>query len=395
MGNSPKVLLVGSSFSAAPIYFALKKYDLHVSTCGNIKSDPCHQYSDASFFIDYSKPEEVMGVVEAEKFDYLVPTCNDYSYMSCVPVAEKYGYFGFDKVEIAKTLHTKSEFRQLTERHKFSVPKFRTIREGQSFEIGELQFPLLVKPVDSFSGRGMTKVSNGLELNAAVRKALSLSRLGEVVLEEFLDGSLHSHSAFIKDHEVVFDFFVDEFCTVYPYQVDCSNYPSVLSEDTQNEVRKSLNQLAKLLKLNDGLLHTQFIVNDKQFWIVECMRRCPGDLYGSLIELSTGVDYADLFVRSFLNMKLPSEVKKKENRYVGRHTISTSDSLVNFSFSQNIPASNVDIVPLKNSGQMLGVAPFDKLAIVFCKYENIDSMFSVTPRMADFISIKALGESYG
>jgi formate-dependent phosphoribosylglycinamide formyltransferase (GAR transformylase) len=392
MSNQKKALLVGSSFSAAPIFFALKNYGLHVSVCGNLKTDPCHQYADASFFIDYSKPEELMRVVESEKFDFLVPTCNDYSYLSCATVAETHGFFGFDRTNVATILHTKSEFREVTEKHLLPVPRFIRQMKGLPIETGALRFPLLVKPIDSFSGRGMTKVSSDVELSVAVRNAIQASCSGEVVLEEFVEGSLHSHSAFIENKTVALDFFVDEFCTVYPYQVNCSNHPSVVQDDMRTAVRNTINQLATILNLGDGLLHTQFIVNGDEFWIIECMRRCPGDLYGSMVEQSTGINYADLFTRPFLNMQLPIDLRELAPKHVGRHTISTQTPLVNFSFSHNIPATTVDIVPLKSSGEKLAAAPFDKLAIFFAEFSNHETMIDVTQNLADFVRIRTLGD---
>jgi len=392
MSNQQKALLVGSSFSAAPIFFALKNYGLHVSVCGNVKYDPCHQYADKSFYIDYSKPEELMRVVESEKFDYLVPTCNDYSYMSCAPVAEKHGFFGFDRTEVANILHTKSEFRQVTEKYLLPVPRFKRQKKGQRVESGDLRFPILVKPIDSFSGRGMTKVNCYTELPVAVSDAIQASRSDEVVLEEFVEGTLHSHSAFIENQKVVIEYFVDEFCTIYPYQVNCSNHPSVVLDHIRTGVRNVINQLASALGLNDGLLHTQFIVSGDEFWIIECMRRCPGDLYGSLIEFSTGVNYADLFVRPFLNMPLPNESRELATKFFGRHTISIQNPQINFCFSHNIPAMNVDLVPLKSSGEILGAAPFDKLAILFAEFNDRETMLNVTPSLADFIRIRTQGD---
>lgn len=395
MGDCLKALLVGSSFSAAPIFFALKNYGLHVTVCGSIAADPCHQYADASIYIDYSKPDELMRVVKSNQFDFLVPTCNDYSYMSCAIVAEHYGFHGFDQTPVTNLLHVKSHFRQFTEKHLLPAPRFSKYQEGQPLEDWQWRFPLLVKPVDSFSGRGMTKVMHNSALPSAVRDAIQMSRSREVVLEEFIDGCLHSHSAFLEKQEVVCDCFVDEFCTVYPYQVNCSNHPSVLPDTIRSAVRGAVNQLARTLALNDGLLHTQFIVKENEFWIIECMRRCPGDLYGVLVERSIGVNYTDLFVRPFLKMKLPHESCGITPRYYGRHTISVNRSLVNFSFSHNIPANMVEIVSLKGSGEKLGAAPFDKLAILFAEYENREIMLAVTPRLADFVRIREHGNGGG
>jgi hypothetical protein len=233
---------------------------------------------------------------------------------------------------------------------------------------------------------------NREELPLAIQDAFQASRSGELVLEECVDGTLHSHSAFIENQNIVLDFFVDEFCTTYPYQVNCSNHPSALSPGIKEAVREVIQQMVSVLQLNDGLLHTQIIVNGSKFWIIECMRRCPGDLYGSLIGFSTGIEYAGLFIRPFLNMKLPSITKRKTVKYFGRHTISIMEPLINFSFSQHIPAEAVEIVALKESGAILNVAPFDKLAILFAEFKDRETMFEITSRIADFISIQSYGD---
>ncbi|WP_414159396.1 ATP-grasp domain-containing protein [Pseudomonas sp. BNK-45] len=391
MTNQKRALLVGSSFSASPIFFTLKRFDLHVSVCGNLKTDPCHQYADESFYIDYSKPEELLRLVEEHKFDYIVPSCNDYAYMSCVAVAEKHGYLGFDKLDTAQILHNKREFRKFAEKTSLSAPKFIHQKEGATLDASTLKLPLLVKPVDSFSGRGVTKISKLSDLQEALSHAHAASRSNEVVLEEFIEGNLHSHSAFIKDKEILFDFFVDEYCTVYPYQVNCSNYPSGISEKVRSSVRTQIEQLASKLELSDGLLHTQFIASGETPWIIECMRRCPGDLYGSMIELSTGVDYTELYVRPFIDQELPQNVPTPREKYFCRHTVSRDKPLVNFSFSYRFPATRVDIVPLKGSGEILEKAPFDKLAIIFAEFSDQESMLKIAPELAQFIDIRKLG----
>lgn len=389
-----RALLVGSSFSAAPILFLLKKRGFHVSVCGHLKTDPCHQHADASFYIDYSDREALLRLVEAERFDYVVPTCNDYSYMSCAWFAKRLGYPGFDNFEVAEILHTKNKFRYFTQQFGIPVPRANRQEVNQPIDVSGLIYPLLVKPADSFSGRGVTKVLEVSGLGAAVDIARQNSRSGEIVLEEFVDGDLHSHSAFIYNREIIADFFVDEFCSIYPYQVDCSNHPSRLVTAVQSAVRETIAQLVKKLDLQDGLLHTQFISNGEQYWIIECMRRCPGDLYGSLIERSTGISYMEYFVRPFLGESICPIGRLVAHKPIGRHTISVQKPLSTYTFTHTIPAINVHITPLKNSGEQLNSAPFDKLAILFVEYSDESIMLKVTPRLSEFISIESFEDVY-
>lgn len=384
-----RALLVGSSFSATPIFYALKKYGLHVSVCGNDPADPCHQYADTSYLIDYSKPEELLSVVESGGFDFLVPSCNDYSYMSCARVTEKFPFPGFDAWPVATELHTKNLFRQMTERLGIPAPRYAEIIDETEVSGLNLQFPLLMKPVDSFSGRGMTKVYSESELAQAISEAKRYSRVGKVVVEEFLEASLHSHSAFLQSGAVKQDFFVDEYCTVYPYQVNCSNHPSLLSTEIKNSVREATNHISKTLGLVNGLIHTQFMVSGNDFWIIETMRRCPGDLYGYLVSNSTGVNYADLFVRSFIDLPIPDSELTSNVIFCGRHTVSDSRPQTLMSISSHIPSVSSQYVSLKNSGEILNEAPFDKAGILFAEFESQQQMLELTPLMAGYVKINS------
>jgi len=385
-----RALLVGSSFSAAPIFFALKSQNMHVSVCGNDPTDPCHQYADASYFIDYSNPDALISLIAQEKFDFIVPSCNDYAYMSSTLAAERLTYPGFDAYEVALTLYNKRIFRIFTQQYQLPTPKFLQINANEINKSLALNFPLLVKPVDSFSGRGVTKVNSINELTEAIALALKSSHSEEFVVEEFVEGELHSHSAFIQDGKIITEFFADEFCTVYPYQVNCSNHPSLLKKAVKQAVALAIQKLVNLLKLSDGLLHTQFIVNQNQFWIIECMRRCPGDLYGKMITLSTDIDYIDLYIKPFINQKLPdiNQDQSLEYKVIGRHTISVVEQTAIFSFSCNIPSKQTQIVPLKSSGELLRAAPYDKLAILFIEYLHQQQMQEITVNLDQFVSIQ-------
>jgi hypothetical protein len=390
-----RALLVGSSFSAAPIFFLLKKRGFHVSVCGSLETDPCHQYSDASIYIDYSDRDALLRLVDTEKFDYVIPSCNDFSYMSCAWVAENLGYPGFDEYSVAQIIHTKNEFRRITQQYNWPAPRANRLKVGHAIDFINLKYPLLVKPTDSFSGRGVSKIVDESELSNAIISARNASRSGEIVLEEFVEGDLYSHSAFIQNSQIVADFFVDEFCSVYPYQVDCSNHPSRLDSTMQSKVRTTMIQIIEQLRLKDGLLHTQFIANSEQYWIIESMRRCPGDLYGSLIERSTAFPYMDHFIRPFIGEFFDDSHRVNDYRPFGRHTISVQKPVSTFTFSHSIPALNTYITPLKNSGERLREAPFDKLAILFAEYPDTSTMFETTPRFAEFISIESQEVVYG
>ncbi|MCX4187364.1 ATP-grasp domain-containing protein [Methylophaga sp. OBS4] len=385
-----KVLLVGSSFSAVPILQHLRCRGLHISVCGAYPHDPCHALADDSFIIDYSNKHALLELVDQQDFDYLVPSCNDYAYLSCCWVAEQRTFCGYDDYQTALILHTKHAFREFTHRSGLPAPYSQILTSANHSLDPKLSYPLLVKPTDSFSGRGVTKVISEQQLEPALNNAMNNSRSNQALVEQFVDGSLHSHSAFIKSGQFVYETFADEFCTIHPYQVNCSNIPSSIPESVKNEVSKSIRSLATSLNLSDGLLHTQFIKNKHKFWIIECMRRCPGDLYGKMAELSEEVNYTDMLVRSYLGEALPAQVVKKACRHIGRHTVSTSREAIFTGLQDHTPGRTLAFIPLKNSGEILAVAPYDKVGILFTEFASSLDMSEHTPSLANHVKIESM-----
>lgn len=378
-------LLVGSSYSALPILLCLKRRGFYVAVCGMHESDPCHAYADESFFIDYFKSNKVGQVLFDRDFDYLVPSCNDTSYNTCSELSEKHGFPGYDSFETTNALHTKEQFRGVCANFDLSAPKL--IASGTSVNhpegIPNQVLPVLVKPVDSFSGRGVTIVNHLDQLEAAISVAITESHQGHYIAEQFCEGSLHSHSAFIENGEIFWDCFVDEFCEVYPYQVDCSNHPSRLPASIRASVRAQMMRVIEGMSLVDGLLHTQFIYDGERCWIVETMRRAPGDLYGQLIERSTGVNYFDLYVQKFVGETYHVSDEYDQEKCIARHTISTAHTLLSGGFSYSGDCNEFSFVPLKNAGETLEPAPFDKQGIAFLEYVSEESLFLRSQQLAN------------
>jgi formate-dependent phosphoribosylglycinamide formyltransferase (GAR transformylase) len=360
------VLLIGSSFSAMPMLFDLKRRGMHVTVIGKHRDDPCHSYADQSIYEDYSNRDTLLNVCREAAFDYIVPSCNDYSYVAGAFVADLMGFSGFDSPETTSILHTKNRFRQFCQAIGIPAPRIYGEVSAASRDLPvPITGPALVKPVDSFSGRGVRLVREASELSDAIDWAFDTSRQKGAVIEQFVQGHLHSHTAFIANGQIVWHDYVDEFCEVYSYQVDRSIYPSRLSNSIRAAVNESIIKIVASLQLCDGLLHTQFIASDSEFWIIECMRRCPGDLYGQHFKMALGYNYESQYVASFVGQLPEPPNKVGRATRIERRVISVGEPRAFFGLRLQAGEQKVTYVPLKGSGGLLEAAPFDKAGIVF------------------------------
>ncbi|QDX29674.1 ATP-grasp domain-containing protein [Dickeya poaceiphila] len=367
-------LMLDAGFSALPLLEASMEKGKSVAVCSGKPSDPGHLRATHSIVEDYSDKETILNIVKKGNIKAILPGVTDVSYDTGAWVAQALGMPGFDPVDITRILHKKDFFRAYAQRKGLPVPK----AVSDISAVGQLTLPFLVKPVDSYSGRGVSLVHHVQDIQSAYQAAIAASVSGQVVIEEFKEGSLHSHSAFIRNGEIACEFFVDEHCTVYPYQVNSSCIAHNMSDTLKDAVSDCISDIVSDLKLCDGLLHTQFIARDDTFWLIELTRRCPGDLYSQLIRYSTGVPYAEYFVAPFLSIQLPFNSKRPSARnYVGRHTVSVSESTIfNALRYHQLPGALLESVVLKKSGEKLNPAPGDRAAVVFMTFDDKTDLLS-------------------
>jgi carbamoylphosphate synthase large subunit len=279
-------------------------------------------------------------------------------------------------------LNNKALFRVTAE--KLGIPVPCTYDANHSLP----EHTLIVKPVDSFSGKGITIVSTLARdaLGKAISKAKSMSKRHDVVIEDFIDGQLYSHSAFINDGKIINDYWVIEHSSVNRFVVDTSHVAFDLSIEIKRSIQKDIERLVRHLDLKNGLLHTQFMVDKHRYFFIEVTRRCPGDLYSKLIQKSTGHNYALAYVAGFVGKPVTVhggqvELEKKSEEYILRHTI-TQDATLTFrelAFSEKVNIAGLTMIA--SVGDILEPSPSGRVGIVFFRVSGREELTHLKQRI--------------
>lgn len=356
------VLLVDTNFSSGPIYQFLIQAGHKVTVVGGNPKDALAKCADDYVDLDYSDINKTRQLIYDRKIDYLVPGCNDRSYMVCAEINDDARFPGIDPLETAEIINNKEKFRAFAARHGLPTPKVLA-----EHEVGT-RWPVIVKPVDAFSGRGVTIIreNNRSELPPALTYAREASRTGTCIVEDYVEGQLYSHTAFIQNGNIMVDYIVEEHGTANPFVVDTSRVIYDFSESMLTEIRNNIRLLASTLQLKNGLVHTQFICDGTQYWLIEITRRCPGDLYSQLIELSTGLKYAENYARPFVNESFSIRPLQKP-RWIMRHTLTQSTAFTLGSIEFNCSLNITKWVPISLTGDQLKASPNGRIAILFAE----------------------------
>ena len=359
-----KILLLDTNVSSYPIFQYLNNIGADVYVVGNNDNDFLAKISSNFVKLNYSDIESLTFYLRNNDFDYIVPGCNDVSYDAYVKLSCNGFGFHTDSIDVNLKLNDKVEFNNLAIKNHLKHPKSYALHDKINFDI-----PKIIKPADSYSGKGISIISSEGEIDSAYCNALSNSPSGKVVIQDFIQGQLFSHSAFIRDRKVVLDFVVQEDCTINPFAVDTSRVLQI-DDNLLNIIRSNVNALAEDLNLSDGLFHSQFILQCDVPWFIEVTRRCPGDLYSLLIERSTGIRYAELYTNTFIDIDsvFPKQYSIKP---IIRSSIKSNVSRTFAGIKICSSFEGFEFYPIKSYGDIIDPNKGDRVGILFLSFDNL------------------------
>jgi predicted ATP-grasp superfamily ATP-dependent carboligase len=373
-----KTLLVDTNRAAYTIYKQLISIGHDVWVIGANDNEPLAKISKNFVRQDYSDVSKLNKLIEKEKYDFVIPGCTDVSYRACAEVSNG-RFMGIDSIESTRAINDKSEFRRVAAKLGIPVPKVLDFDEALHCDV------VIVKPVDSFSGQGISIVKKPTSdsLQAAYSSGCKVSKTRTAIIEEFVSGQLYSHSAFLQAGKVVADLVVREDCTTNLFTVDTSKVVYDFPENLRGLLREDAIKLFNGLGLVDGLIHSQFILSGDCYWIIEVTRRCPGDLYAVLIEMSTGYPYAASYVAPFLGANpFPQSVETLRRRII-RHTATSKEGESLWGFTFNMPVDLKFFVPLASAGDFIKPNAQGRAGLFFIETESDNEQNEIYNRLLD------------
>lgn len=392
--NRKRLLIAGGGYADIPLILAAKKLGFYVITSGNRPEDMGHHYSHECRLEDFSDKEAMLKLAQNLGIDAICAACNDFSALSAAYVAEKLQLPGHDPYEVSLMLHHKDQYRKFARTHAISSPRaegFEAIQDALD-HLYQFRLPIMVKPVDLTGGKGISKISNIDTAQEKLENAFQISRAKRVVVEEFIEGSRHGLSTFIRDGRVVFYFYDDEYYYLNPYLVAAASAPGQVPREAIAILCQTTEKIASLLNLKTGIFHIQYILKQNEPIIIEICRRAPGDLYIQLVQYATGVDYPSFIVRSSAGMNCDNLVQREPERHITRHCVMPSQNgrIKGVTIDPLVQENIIDKLMWWQPGDEVQNFMVHKLGIMFFQFSSIEEMLSRTRKMPELIRVEMM-----
>ena len=376
--SSGRVLILNGSHSEIPLIDAAHEVDVEVITTGLDPSGQGHLRADRYVPMDFSDAAGITRLAEELDVDGVLAGCNDFAAISAAKAAHALGLPGHDLPDVAEALHHKDRFRALMKTsglQEIRATSPSTLHEAlQAWR--QLEVPVLLKPVDLSGGKGIMLCESERDVESAWLQARERSKAKRVVVEEFLAGSQHGFTCFIRDQCVYWWFADDEQYFLNPFLVAGTSAPSTLTAADVRLLIEAVERLAEAMDLVDGLVHVQSILTANGPRLIEVCRRCPGDLYPEFVRLSSGQDYAGNLVGYALGRLVEPTLSMVPPKYVVRNCsmASTEGIYVETRVDEALSSNVVGRHALMAEGSQIADHLTQKTEIVFLEFESREAM---------------------
>ncbi len=254
----------------------------------------------------------VLRIAKEEQVDNIISACHDQALLTVAYVAENLGFHKQFTFEQARNITNKLYMKEIMIANNIPTAKFVNIHsldEGLS----NLSYPLMVKPADCNSSKGVRKVDNETELKNAFDYALKVSRTHTAIIEEFKNGMEVSVDAFVENGSVHL-LMCSEIRKLKHKSLSIifqSIIPASLSDMQISMIEAIINQIVVSFELDNTPLLVQFLVDDKDINVIEFSARIGGGLKYVNIKEKTGFDILHENVNAILGE--PVKFYRKDN----------------------------------------------------------------------------------
>lgn len=304
--KSKKIMILGASILQLPAIQQAKEMGLHVIAV-DMNPDAIG-FKESGIQCEVISTIDIPAVLKCAKenaIDGIMTLASDMPMQTVALVAEELGLVGISK-ETALKATNKAFMRDALQDCNVPIPLYHRVNDYQGFleavnDIVGRGYKCIVKPADNSGSRGvdLLKSQTPENLQKAYDYSKTFSRTGELVVEEYMEGSEVSVETLSINGICHVIQITDKITTSVPYFVEMGHsQPSTLSEKIKEEIAEVAKAANKALGIMDGPSHTEIKVTKDGPKIVELGARLGGDnITTHLVPLSTGVNMVECCIK--------------------------------------------------------------------------------------------------
>lgn len=276
-----KLLLLGGVQTAAGLIDICHRNGALLGVTDYNKGTYIKQIADEAFDVDASDINAVVKLCKEHNYSGVITQFVDRVLPFAADVANGIGaYSPFTKEQIRMSTD-KAFFKKTCMEYGVPVPRLYEISSEEDIDKeGSIEYPVIVKPVDNSSSRGMVICHNANELKAGLQIGKKASHSGRVIVEAYLPYDEINVTYIAQAGDIQLAAIHDRYFNESQHGVmkvpDMYIYPSRYTNLYYETVNENVINMLKGIGVKNGSLFMQAVVHNDQVYFYEAGMRLNG-----------------------------------------------------------------------------------------------------------------------
>ena len=313
-----KALVLAGGFPQIALIKELRGRGIFTILADYYENPVAKPYADRFYQASTLDVDAITELAEKEAVDFLITACTDQALLTVARVSETLGLPCYIDYQTALNVTNKQYMKKVFNQHNISTAKHVIMAELDVTRIEGMRYPLIVKPVDCNSSKGVKRVENFEELKAAFETAIRLSRTDTALVEEFIDGEELSVDVYVENGiaHVLSVSSLDKIANNDKFVIFRGRYSAEVVERVHELVRGIAQQIADAFGLKNSPMLIQMITDGERAFVLEFSARTGGGIKFLLIRKASGFDVISAVVDLTLGKKPHVQKVKPENKFI-------------------------------------------------------------------------------
>ena len=299
--DGKKLLILGGNAETVPLVQMANDMGIQTIVASSVPDEPAKQIAWKGSDVDGMDVPGLIALAREEQVDGVLVGVADMLVPSYCKVCDALGLPCYATQRIVDVFAFKDIFKSTCEQYGIhGVPEYYIDEEMREEDIAKIQFPVMVKPVDSASGQGITRCDNADELKKAIPYALSFSKKKRFIVERYMDcddmGMYYTFKDGICSASCIYDRYASTEQPGLARVCLGGIYPSKHIEKYFERMHENALRMFKEIGIRNGVLMLSAFYENGEFYVYDTGFRLQGEAPHLLMKAIHGFDQREMLL---------------------------------------------------------------------------------------------------
>lgn len=295
-----KLMILGASYAQLNAIKRAKQEGLSVLVTDYYDDSVGKQIADEHGFASTFDVEETFKIAKEKKVDGIMTTGTDQPVLTVSKVANLLGLPTFLNNEIAYRVTNKKAMKRLFTENNIPTVDYRILEQDFDDEVlAGLDFPVVVKPLDSQGQRGIYKLNTINEIREHFDLVLKYSREKEILVETYYDNEEITVSGWVKNRQGKILTITDRITFDEEDKMGiclAHEFPSKHLSANKDAIQRITHQIVEAFSIKEGPIYFQMFIGKEGIKVNEIACRIGGAYEDEAIPILTDVDILKMVI---------------------------------------------------------------------------------------------------